>query len=145
MRQTAPMPPSACCAATGFGYARGGESNRRRPGQFDWRRTPGPRCFSALGGGFASLLCLAAAVLSSAVGEGGLELLEEPTTFRLYNCQRCRMQLCICAQCDCGNLYCPGECAELAGLGAVGGYKDLARFTTLGGTLFVFSLPDSAD
>jgi PQQ-dependent dehydrogenase (methanol/ethanol family) len=30
-----------------------------------------------------------------------------------------------------------------AGLGAVGGYKDLARFTTLGGTLFVFALPDN--
>jgi len=30
-----------------------------------------------------------------------------------------------------------------AGLGAVGGYKDLARFTTLGGTLFVFALPDT--
>jgi PQQ-dependent dehydrogenase (methanol/ethanol family) len=30
-----------------------------------------------------------------------------------------------------------------AGLGAVGGYKDLARYTTLGGTLFVFALPDS--
>nr|PZN77374.1 MAG: PQQ-dependent dehydrogenase, methanol/ethanol family [Pseudomonadota bacterium] len=31
-----------------------------------------------------------------------------------------------------------------AGLGAVGGYKDLARFTNLGGSLFVFSLPDDA-
>jgi len=31
-----------------------------------------------------------------------------------------------------------------AGLGAVGGYKDLARFTTLGGTLFVFAIPDNA-
>ncbi len=31
-----------------------------------------------------------------------------------------------------------------AGLGAVGGYKDLARFTNLGGTLFVFALPDDA-
>jgi PQQ-dependent dehydrogenase (methanol/ethanol family) len=30
------------------------------------------------------------------------------------------------------------------GLGAVGGYKDLARFTTLGGTLFVFDLPPAA-
>jgi PQQ-dependent dehydrogenase (methanol/ethanol family) len=30
------------------------------------------------------------------------------------------------------------------GLGAVGGYKDLARFTTLGGTLFVFDLPPDA-
>jgi PQQ-dependent dehydrogenase (methanol/ethanol family) len=30
------------------------------------------------------------------------------------------------------------------GLGAVGGYKDLAKFTTLGGSLFVFALPDEA-
>jgi PQQ-dependent dehydrogenase (methanol/ethanol family) len=30
------------------------------------------------------------------------------------------------------------------GLGAVGGYKDLAKYTTLGGALFVFALPDSA-
>ncbi|HVW70680.1 MAG TPA: methanol/ethanol family PQQ-dependent dehydrogenase, partial [Steroidobacteraceae bacterium] len=30
-----------------------------------------------------------------------------------------------------------------AGLGAVGGYKDLAKYTTLGGSLFVFALPDS--
>jgi hypothetical protein len=28
-----------------------------------------------------------------------------------------------------------------AGLGAVGGYKDLAKYTTSGGTLFVFALP----
>jgi PQQ-dependent dehydrogenase (methanol/ethanol family) len=31
-----------------------------------------------------------------------------------------------------------------AGLGAVGGYAGLANFTTLGGTLTVFALPDSA-
>jgi hypothetical protein len=49
-----------------------------------------------------------------AVGEGGLGQLEEPATYRLYNCHRCRRQVCICAQCDCGNLYCPGECAELS-------------------------------
>ena len=30
-----------------------------------------------------------------------------------------------------------------AGLGAVGGYRDLAKYTTLGGSLFVFSIPDS--
>lgn len=30
-----------------------------------------------------------------------------------------------------------------AGLGAVGGYKDLSHFTNLGGTLFVFSLPET--
>ena len=29
------------------------------------------------------------------------------------------------------------------GLGAVGGYKDLAKYTTLGGSLFIFGLPDS--
>src|SRR5579871_5333438 len=29
------------------------------------------------------------------------------------------------------------------GLGAVGGYKDLAKYTTLGGSLFVFALPSS--
>lgn len=69
---------------------------------------------SAVGGSFAEPLCLAAAALSSAVGEGVLGLLEEPATYRLYHCCRCGMQVCICAQCDCGNLYCPGECAELA-------------------------------
>ena len=74
---------------------------------------------SAVGGSFASPLCLAAAALSSAVGEGGLGLLEEPATYRLYHCQRCGMQVCICAECDCGNLYCPGECAELARLESV--------------------------
>jgi lanthanide-dependent methanol dehydrogenase len=30
-----------------------------------------------------------------------------------------------------------------AGLGAVGGYKDLAKYTTLGGSLFVFALPET--
>ena len=30
------------------------------------------------------------------------------------------------------------------GLGAVGGYKDLAKYTTLGGRLFVFALPDAS-
>jgi PQQ-dependent dehydrogenase (methanol/ethanol family) len=30
-----------------------------------------------------------------------------------------------------------------AGLGAVGGYKDLAKYTRLGGSLFVFSLPET--
>ena len=35
-----------------------------------------------------------------------------------------------------------GLTESTAGLGAVGGYKDLAKYTTLGGTLFVFSLPD---
>ena len=41
-------------------------------------------------------------------------LLEEPATYRLYHCCRCGMQVCICAQCDCGNLYCPGDCPQQA-------------------------------
>jgi lanthanide-dependent methanol dehydrogenase len=36
-----------------------------------------------------------------------------------------------------------GLTESTAGLGAVGGYKDLARFTTLVGTLFVFALPET--
>jgi len=36
-----------------------------------------------------------------------------------------------------------GLTESTAGLGAVGGYKDLARYTNLGGTLFVFALPDN--
>jgi hypothetical protein len=74
---------------------------------------------SALGGGFAKPLCLAAPALSSAVGRGVLGLLEEPATYRLYYCRRCAMQVCICAQCDCGNVYCPGECTQLARLESV--------------------------
>jgi PQQ-dependent dehydrogenase (methanol/ethanol family) len=36
-----------------------------------------------------------------------------------------------------------GLTESTAGLGAVGGYKDLARYTTLGGSVFVFALPDA--
>jgi hypothetical protein len=36
-----------------------------------------------------------------------------------------------------------GLTESTAGLGAVGGYKDLAKYTTLGGSLFIFALPDS--
>jgi lanthanide-dependent methanol dehydrogenase len=36
-----------------------------------------------------------------------------------------------------------GLTENTAGLGAVGGYKDLAKYTNLGGTLFVFALPDN--
>jgi PQQ-dependent dehydrogenase (methanol/ethanol family) len=35
-----------------------------------------------------------------------------------------------------------GLSESTAGLGAVGGYKDLAKYTTLGGSLFVFTLPE---
>lgn len=55
--------------------------------------------------------CCPGAVQS--LGEGGLGV-TEPRTYRLYHCLRCAMQVCICAGCDFGNVYCPGDCAELA-------------------------------
>ena len=64
-----------------------------------------------------ALLCLAAAALSSVVGKGILGLLEAPATYRLYHYRRCGTQASICAQCDCGNRYCPGE---LPGAGSPG-------------------------
>ncbi len=36
-----------------------------------------------------------------------------------------------------------GLTGNTEGLGAVGGYKDLAKYTTLGGSLFIFALPDT--
>jgi hypothetical protein len=38
--------------------------------------------------------------------------LGEPT-YRLYNCQRCGVQVRICQRCDRGNIYCPGECSRI--------------------------------
>ena len=64
-----------------------------------------------------ALLCLAAAALSSVVGKVILGLLEAPATYRLYHYRRCGTQASICAQCDCGNRYCPGE---LPGAGSPG-------------------------
>ena len=51
--------------------------------------------------------------LSSAFGGRGVGLLEEPT-YRLYHCRRCGAQVQICQQCDRGNIYCAGECSQLA-------------------------------
>ena len=36
----------------------------------------------------------------------------EPT-YRLYQCQRCDVQVRICCHCDHGNIYCAGECAQI--------------------------------
>jgi hypothetical protein len=35
-------------------------------------------------------------------------------TYRLYNCRRCAVQVRICRNCDHGNVYCAGECAQIA-------------------------------
>ena len=34
-------------------------------------------------------------------------------TGRLYTCQRCGKQTCICRLCDRGQIYCPGECRKI--------------------------------
>jgi hypothetical protein len=33
--------------------------------------------------------------------------------YRLYNCERCAVQVRICQRCDHGNVYCAGECARI--------------------------------
>jgi hypothetical protein len=71
---------------------------------------------SALGGGFAEPFMPRRPGAVQCYRGGGLGLLEEPATYRLYHCRRCAMQMCICAQCDCGNIYCSGECTQLARL-----------------------------
>jgi hypothetical protein len=55
--------------------------------------------------------CLAP-VLSSALGRGVLGPHPEPI-YRLYNCQRCEVQVRICLRCDHGQIYCAGECARI--------------------------------
>jgi hypothetical protein len=34
-------------------------------------------------------------------------------TYRLYSCRRCAQQVRICRDCDRGNIYCAGECAQI--------------------------------
>lgn len=34
-------------------------------------------------------------------------------SYRLYNCARCAVQVRICSDCDRGNQYCAGECAQI--------------------------------
>jgi hypothetical protein len=38
--------------------------------------------------------------------------MREPA-YRLYNCERCQVQVRICERCDHGNVYCAGECASI--------------------------------
>ena len=80
---------------------------------FDWPQTPGPRAQRLWEAIVQALYACLSPALSSAVGGGGLGLLQEPT-YRLYNCRRCAMQVLICAQCDHGNIYCGQDCSRLS-------------------------------
>ena len=33
---------------------------------------------------------------------------------RLYNCARCHCQVTVCRHCDRGQVYCPGDCAQIS-------------------------------
>ena len=37
----------------------------------------------------------------------------QPSSFRLYNCQRCGVQTGVCPDCDHGQIYCAGQCARI--------------------------------
>jgi hypothetical protein len=90
----------------------GSEAQKKKARVFDWRRSPGPSSAQRLCRRFAAPLCLPRPLLSSARG-GALRIAEEPT-YRLYSCQRCRIQVGICQRCDHGNIYCAGECSGLS-------------------------------
>ena len=34
-------------------------------------------------------------------------------SYRLYNCARCAVQVCICSHCDRGDQYCADDCAQI--------------------------------
>ena len=34
-------------------------------------------------------------------------------SYRLYSCARCALQVRICSECDRGNQYCAGDCAQI--------------------------------
>jgi hypothetical protein len=46
------------------------------------------------------------------LGRNALGAVREPT-YRLYNCQRCGVQVRICRRCDHGNIYCAQECSRI--------------------------------
>ena len=52
-------------------------------------------------------------------------------TYRLFNCARCREQVCICQGCDRGNIYCP-PCAPVARKELKQGYTNTYQKTEAG-------------
>lgn len=41
-------------------------------------------------------------------------------SYRLYSCRRCAVQVRICSNCDRGNQYCAGDCAQIRRRESVG-------------------------
>jgi hypothetical protein len=85
---------------------------RRRPGSFDWRRTPGPSVLSACGRRYGQAL-YACPARRCPVRRGGVVGGLPGPSYRLYNCRRCAVQVRICRRCDHGNVYCAAECARV--------------------------------
>ena len=93
--------------------ARGILFPRRRinegPGQF----LEEPRAFYTLARTGARSPCLYAsdARLCPVPRVGSMQASQQ--SYRLYSCRRCAQQVSICRDCDHGNIYCAGECAQI--------------------------------
>ena len=72
-----------------------------------------PRAFYMLARIKARLPCLYAsdARLCPVLRVGSMGASEK--TYRMYGCGRCAEQVRICSDCDHGNVYCAGECAQI--------------------------------
>lgn len=83
--------------------------DKRRPGRSSWQN-PGPstraRIKARLHGLYASDARLCPVLRMGSMGAS-------EQTYRLYNCRHCATQVRICRDCDHGNLYCAGECAQI--------------------------------
>jgi len=84
--------------------------DKRRPGTSSWQN-PGPSTRARIK---ARLPCLYAsdARLCPVLRVGSMGASEQ--TYRLYNCRLCAVQVRICRNCDHGNVYCAGGCAQIA-------------------------------
>lgn len=89
-----------------------GRPDKRRPGHIPWQE---PRAFcrhARIKATFPLPLCPQYAALSSGARTRGMKASEK--SYRLYSCGRCAQQVRICRDCDRGNRYCAGECAQTA-------------------------------
>ena len=61
----------------------------------------------------ARLPCLYASVARVCPVRCARSMRASQQSYRLYNCARCAVQVRICSDCDRGNQYCDGDCAQI--------------------------------
>ena len=98
------------CAVCRSGYACSVRRTSEGPGTFFWQ---GPRAFSAAAPRRTLAPCLYARDARRCPVPTGSCMGPADHSPRLYNCQRCGLQVHICRQCDRGNLYCTMGCAPI--------------------------------